>query len=68
LARINFARFPFKFPAYFWDIVSRRYTEFTFTFPAYFCGPGDVDPGDVDPSQLTIFTFTFPAYFYEVPV
>jgi len=41
MADINFARFPFKFPAYFWEYKAEdpkdtQLTIFTFTFPAFF--------------------------------
>jgi len=41
MADINFAKFPFYFPAYFYDMVPEppeptQLTIFTFTFPAYF--------------------------------
>lgn len=68
MARINFARFTFKFPAYFWDIVSRQYAVFTFKFPAYFYEDISPDPPGPDPAQVAVFTFTFPATFYEVPI
>ncbi len=67
MARINFAIFPFKFPAYFTDHVARRYAVFPFKFPAYFYEDISPDPGTPDPSQIAIFPFTFPAYFYERP-
>ena len=64
MAGINFAVFPFCFPASFYDLVPvppepTSLAIFTFTFPAYFV---------VEPTVLTIFPFAFPAYFYEAPV
>jgi len=68
MADINFTKFPFKFPAVFWDFAVPGETKFPFTFPARFYGVDDVDPDDVDPAQISIFPFSFPATFYEEPV